>query len=252
MKKTVRFFLLFFFFVSLVGCERIFGPEDPSSMIENPTTLDLPNATPELSLESDVTTEGSPEDLSENPMTSEVVKDGYWELYSSEIIVPQDEIIGGGSDVLTYEFSSSGTSISLVAERTSGKDVEKISTHGSWSVPEQTYFAEHTIRITLSAYIDNFDRKWTNFNGVKVWAYIGSENTSLGSPTSQVLLDGDGLGTCAATISEGKITVGQASKEVSIQVPKGSVDQKMVIIIVVSNQGKQGGVKYYYAWQDWE
>lgn len=251
MKRIALFLFLSVVLVSLAGCYRFIDQQDSIDSGENSTIQDIPNLNPELPSEPVTTTEGSLEDLSEDLAVSEPVKDGYWELYNTEIIVPQDEIIGSGSDVLKYEFSSSATSISLVADRTSGKDMEKISTHGSWTVPEQTYFAEHTVRINLSAYIDNFERKWTNFSGVSVWAYLGSENSPLGSATSQVLRDIDGEGTCKATINDGKITVGQATKEVSIQVQEGSADQKMVIFIVVSNQGKQGGVKYYYAWKDW-
>lgn len=251
MKRLARFLFLFVVLVSLVGCERIFGPQDSSDIGENPTIQGNPNVNPELPSEPNMTTEGSPQDLSENLPESKPAEDGYWELYNTEIIEPQDEIIGGGSDVLKYEFSSSATSISLVAERTSGKDVEVIGTSGSWTIPEKEYFAGHTIRINLSANIDKFERAWTNFSGVNVWAYIGTENSPLGSATNQALRDSNGDGTCTATISDGKITVGQATKEVSIQATKGSADQKMVILIVVSNQGKQGGVKYYYEWKDW-
>lgn len=251
MKRIVLILFFSIVLVSLAGCYRFFDPQDSNDISKDPPTQNDPNSNPNLLSEPIMTTEVSPADSSGDSALSEPEKDGYWELYNTEIIVPQNEIIGGGSDVLKYEFSSNATSISLVAERTSGKDVEEIRTHGSWTEPEQTYFAGHTIRINLSAYIDKFERKWTNFSGVNVWAYLGSENTSLGSTTSQVLRDSDGEGTCIASISNGEITVGQAIKEVSIQVPEGSADQKMVILIVVSNQGKQGGVKYYYAWKDW-
>lgn len=183
--------------------------------------------------------------------TTQIAQDGYWEQYDVQIIVPQNQTVGDQKDLIEYNFSSSKNSISLDMVRTGTGGVETIGTFGNWSLPEREYFAGHTIRLDLSAAIKNFDRKWTNYSGVNVYAYLGSVNTPLGSATNQALRDINGEGTCSATINNGKIVIGQANKEVSIAAPEGSSNQKMVIFVVVSNQGKQGGVKYYYAWKDW-
>ena len=100
--------------------------------------------------------------------------------------------------------------------------------------PNEEYFAGQVIRIDLTAGIDKFDMKWTNFSGVDVYAYLGSENSQFGSATNQALRDNNGKGTCSATITNGKITVGQANKAVSIAAPKGSDKQIMVIFVIVS------------------
>jgi len=249
MKKTIVLIILLVLWISLTGCERIFGPEDQVVGDENPTNLDKPNAAQSYPIESNPTTQDS--------SSSEDKKDGYWERYETQIVVPKDEKVGSGVEYIEYEFFSSETSIGLSADSTWPKSgdnpegSELIKTSGIWTIPEEEYFAGQTIRITLTASIDEFKRGRTNVSGVNVWAYLGGESTPLGAPTNQVLRDNQGKGTCSASINDGKVVVDQATKEVSISVPKGSANQKMVILIVVSNQGKQGGVMYYYEWKEW-
>ena len=249
MKKTIVLIILFVLWISLTGCERIFGPADQVVGDENPTNLDKPNAAQSYPIESNLTTQDS--------SSSETKKDGYWERYDTQIVVPKDEKVGNEVEFTEYEFFSSETSIGLSTDSTwpaigdlpAGSEL--IKTSGIWTIPEEEYFAGQTIRITLTANIDEFKRGRTNVIGVNVWAYLGKENTPLGAPTNQVLRDNQGKGTCSASINDGKIVVDQATKEVSISAPKGSANEKLVILIVVSNQGRQGGVKYFYEWKDW-
>lgn len=247
MKRIVLLSTLTILLLTLVACDINAGPTGLSESNENPITQN--NTSP---IEEPVKEPAAPE----ASIAEETKKDGYWELYDSQMIIPQNQTIGDQNPLIEYEFSSNETSISLNTVRT-GKDdegtggTEKIQTYGSWTVPEKEYFAGHTIRINLEVGITEFTKVWTNNSGVNVYAYIGSENTPFGPATEKVLRDNDGKGTCSAVINNGMITVGQANKEVSITVHEGSANQKMLIFVVVSNQGKQGGVMYYYAWQDW-
>ncbi|MBN2356356.1 hypothetical protein JXO59_09600 [candidate division KSB1 bacterium] len=243
MKKLVVILVFIVFAFNLSGCTNILGMMGLLGADKNSTTTGNPSL-------SQATTSASTF-ITMEPTTNQNAQDGYWEQYDVQVIVPKNQTVGDQKDLVEYDFSSSKNSISLNMVRTGTGGTEIIETYGSWSLPEKEYFAGHTIRLDLSAAINKFDRKWTNYSGVNAYAYLGSESTPLGSATNQALRDISGEGTCSATINNGKITIGQANKEVSIAAPKGSDNQKMVIFVVVSNQGKQGGAKYYYAWKDW-
>ncbi len=255
MKKTIQLLILSVMLFSLVGCENFLGPMGFLGSDENPSNKNNSNSLVgpiDEPIEEPIAEPVTEPVVPEGSVAEEPKKDGYWELYDSKLIVPQNQTIGDGNPTIEYDFSSSKTSIGLNTVRT-GKDgsTERIQTYGSWSVPEEVYFAEHTIRINLEAGVTSFNKVWTNFIGVAVYAYLGSENTPFGQATEKALRDDNGIGTCRATIDDGKITVAQANKEVSITVHEGSANQKMVIFVVASNQGYQGGVMYYYAWKDW-
>ena len=245
MKNIFVIPVLILLLVFLVGCEISIPPSGLPYGNEFPSSESNPNVNQEVQINSDPPSNSS----SANEPAQDVSLDR-WEKYDKQIIVPNDDAIVDGNESTKYKFSSSTNAISLVMESEWPGDKEKIDTHGGWTIPEDTYFVGQTIRIVLTAGINEFEWGRTNFSGVNVWAYLGSENTPLGSTTEQVLRDNNGEGTCKATIENGKIAVGQATKEVSIPVPEGSENEKMVIIVVVSNQGKQGGVKYFYEWRD--
>lgn len=243
MKKILVLILILAFLLSLAGCANILGPlgllgddDDSKSQTKSSTSQ-------KSTKQSNPATKGSTTDQSQ--------QDGYWEQYDMQIIVPDSQIISDENDTIEYDFSSGQTSVSLNMKRTGTGGIETIDTSGSWTMPEEDYFAGQPIRIDLTASINKFERKWTNFSGVIVYAYLGSESTPLGSATAQALRDANGEGTCAATINNGEIVVGKGVKTVSISAPKGTAKQKMVILVVVSNQGKQGGAKIFYEWKEW-
>jgi hypothetical protein len=245
MKKAIALPVLIVLLVFLVGCEISippsglpYGNEVPSSESNPDENLDVP------------TQSNPPLESSSVSGPAQDVSFERWEKVDSQIIVPNDEAIVDGNESIKYKYSSSSNSISLMTESDWPEGNEQIETYGGWTIPEDTYFVGQTIRIVLTGGINRFEWGRTNFSGVSGWAYLGSENTPLGSTTEQVLRDNKGEGTCKATIDNGKIAVGQSTKEVSIPVPKGSENEKMVIIVVVSNQGKQSGVKYFYEWKD--
>lgn len=244
MKKIIVLSTLLAMLFSLVGCDNFLVPMGLSGSDEGISNQSKSNPSPEPPIGPGATPQGS--------SASETKKDGYWERYDLQMIVPEDQTTGDGNPTIEYEFSSSNGSIGLSTHRT-GKDgsVELIQTSGGWTIPEEEYFAGHPIQIKLTANIDKFNRVWTNFIGVNAYAYLGSESTAIGLATNLSLRDNNGKGTCSATINDGKITVGQATKEVKIVAPKGSGKEIMTIVVSVSNQGKLGGAKYFYKWIDW-
>lgn len=208
------------------------------------------------------TTQQSGSPAEENTSASQPVMRGYWELVKTEEVIPSEYSTGDDKDSRKYTFEYSEGSIGCNYTRVVYDGIKKtyltelIDTSGGWSLASDdgAYLPDEKIKITLTASIDHFQRlttaesggTGTNENGVAVWAYIGNERTPFGNATSGVLESVDGKSVCRATISGGKITVPSASLEVSGTFGKGKNQEQKVLFVVVSNQGRVGGIKYTY------
>lgn len=191
---------------------------------------------------------------------------GYWELVETEEVIPQEYKVGDDKDNRTYTFEYSEGSIGCSYTRVVYDGIKKtyltelIDTSGGWSmaIDDDAYLPDEKVKLTLTADIDHFQRlttaesggTGTNQIGVAVWAYIGNIRTPFGNATSGVLESVDGESVCRATISGGKITVPSATLEVSGVFGQGKDKEQKVLFVVVSNQGRVGGVKYIYEYRD--
>jgi hypothetical protein len=187
---------------------------------------------------------------------------GYWELVETEEVIPQEYKVGDDKDNRTYTFEYSEGSIGCNYTRVVYDGIKKtyltelIDTSGGWSmaIDDDAYLPDEKVKLTLTADIDHFQRlttvesggSGTNQSGVAVWAYIGNIRTPFGNATSGVLESVDGESVCSATINEGKITLASATLEVSGAFGQGTDKEQKVLFVVVSNQGRVGGVKYIY------
>jgi hypothetical protein len=187
---------------------------------------------------------------------------GYWELVETQEVIPQEYKIGDDKDNRTYTFEYSKGSIGCNYTRVVYDGIKKtyltelIDTSGGWSmaIDDNAYLPDEKVKLTLTADIDHFQRlttvesggTGTNQSGVAVWAYIGNIRTPFGNATSGVLESVDGESVCRATINEGKITLASATLEVSGVFGQGTDKEQKVLFVVVSNQGRVGGVKYIY------
>ncbi|MDP3387656.1 MAG: hypothetical protein Q8S24_10495 [Eubacteriales bacterium] len=205
-------------------------------------------------------TTSSTEETTTSP--SQPVLKGYWELVNTEEVIPSEYSTGDDKENRKYTFEYSKGSIGCNYTRVAYDGIKKINltelidTSGGWSmvIDDDAYGPEEKVKIILTANIDHFQRLTpadsggggTNFSGVAVWAYIGNIRTPFGNASSGVLESVDGESVCRATISDGKITVASSTLEVSGTFGEGKNQQQKVLFVVVSNQGRVGGVKYTY------
>lgn len=191
---------------------------------------------------------------------------GYWELVETEEVIPQEYTTGDDKDTRKYTFEYSDGTISCNYTRIVYDGIKKtyltelIDTSGGWSlaIDDDAYLPDEKVKLTLNANIDHFQRlttpesggSGTNQTGVAVWAYIGNINTPFGNATSGVLESHEGDSTCRATISEGKIALASVTLEVSSVFGLGKNNEQKVLFVVVSNQGRIGGIKYIYEYHD--
>ncbi len=187
---------------------------------------------------------------------------GFWELIRTESVIPQEYQSGDDKDNRRYTFEYADGSIGCKYTRVAYDGIKKvyltelIDTSGGWSVAldDGAYLPNEKVKLTLNASIDHFQRLTpvesggggTNQSGVAVWAYIGNITTPFGNATAGVLESVDGDSVCRATISEGKIILSSATLEVSGVFGPGKDKEQKVLFVVVSNQGRIGGVKYIY------
>ncbi len=205
-------------------------------------------------------TTSSTEETTTGP--SQPVLKGYWELVNTEEVIPSEYLTGDDKDNRKYTFEYSEGSIGCNYTRVAYDGIKKINltelidTSGGWSmvIDDDAYLPEEKVKINLNATIDHFQRltaaesggTGTNENGVAVWAYIGNEKTPFGNATSGILESIDGASVCRATISGGKIIVPSATMEVTGTFGEGKNQEQKVLFVVVSNQGRVGGIKYTY------
>lgn len=187
---------------------------------------------------------------------------GYWELVKTEEVIPQEYSVGDDKDNRKYTFEYSDGSIGCNYTRVVYDGIKKtylselIDTSGGWSMASDdgAYLPEEKVKINLTATIDHFQRlttvesggTGTNEIGVAVWAYIGNDRTPFGNATSGVLESVDDKSVCRATISEGKIAIASDTLEVGGTFGEGKNQEQKVLFVVVSNQGRVGGIKYTY------
>lgn len=200
--------------------------------------------------------------IEETSSSSQPVMRGYWELVKTKEVIPSEYSIGDDKATRKYTFEYAVGSIGCNYTRVVYDGIKKtyltelIDTSGGWSmaIDDDAYLPDEKVKLTLTANIDHFQRlttvesggTGTNETGVAVWAYIGNERTPFGNATSGVLESVDGKSVCRATISGGKITVASTTLEVSGTFGKGKNQEQKVLFVVVSNQGRVGGIKYTY------
>ncbi|MBV1757799.1 MAG: hypothetical protein KMY55_08140 [Dethiosulfatibacter sp.] len=241
--------------VAALGVDVATVPETPQ-----PTQQTQPTTLPSETSQPTQPTTSSTEETTTNP--SQPVLKGYWELVKTEEVIPSEYSTGDDKDSRKYTFEYSEGSIGCNYTRVVYDGIKKtyltelIDTSGGWSmvIDDDAYLPEEKVKINLNATIDHFQRltaaesggTGTNENGVAVWAYIGNEKTPFGNATSGILESIDGASVCRATISGGKIIVPSATMEVTGTFGEGKNQEQKVLFVVVSNQGRVGGIKYTY------
>lgn len=194
------------------------------------------------------------------------VTKGYWELIKTEEVIPNTYKAGDDKDSREYTFEYANGSIGCNYTRMAYDGIKKtylnemIDTSGGWSMSndDDAYLPGEKVKLMLAGNIDHFQRltphesggAGTNTTGVAVWAYIGNTRTPFGNATSGVLESTDGKSVCRATISDGKINVSSATLEVSGVFGSGKDKEQKVLFVVVSNQGRIGGIKYIYEYAE--
>ncbi|MDD2533097.1 MAG: hypothetical protein PHC86_00135 [Eubacteriales bacterium] len=194
--------------------------------------------------------------------TSEFVEKGYWELIETIEVIPSTHEIGDDSDHRIYTFEYSNGLISCEYERKVYDGIKKsyltetIATRGGWSLAntDGAFLPGEVVKINLATQIDSFSRltvvasggTGTNNSGVSAWAYIGRENTAFGNASSGILESISGESVCRASIIDGEIAIDNATLEVAGSFGPGADEEVKVLFVVISNQGRVGGVKYIY------
>lgn len=194
------------------------------------------------------------------------VEKGIWELVDLIEVVPSTYEVGDDKDhrLYTFEYSAEDAagSVACEYERKVYDGIKKtylietIATSGSWerSSTDEAYLPGDAIRVTLQTQIDAFNRltpvesggNGTNFTGVAAWAYWGNVTTVFGNTGKDLLTSADGETVCRADIIDGKKAVESATLEVRGEFGEGKKGSQTVLFIVISNQGRVGGVKYVY------
>ncbi|NCC77047.1 MAG: hypothetical protein EOM08_11510 [Clostridia bacterium] len=194
------------------------------------------------------------------------VEGGMWELVETIEVIPSTYEAGDDKDhrLYTFEYSAEDAtgSVACEYERKVYDGIKKtyltetIATSGSWqrSSTDEAYVPGDTIRLTLQTRIDAFDRltpaesggNGTNFTGVAAWAYWGNVTTVFGNTGKDLLSSANGETVCRADIIDGMRAVESATLEVSGEFGEGKKGSQTVLFIVISNQGRVGGVKYLY------
>jgi len=194
------------------------------------------------------------------------VEGGIWELVDTIEVIPSTYEVGDDKDhrLYTFEYSAEDAagSVACEYERKVYDGIKKtyltetIATSGSWerSSTDEAFLPGDTIRVTLQTQIDAFNRltpvesggNGTNFTGVAAWAYWGNVTTVFGNTGKDLLTSADGETVCRADIIDGKKAVESATLEVSGEFGEGKKGSQTVLFIVISNQGRVGGVKYVY------
>lgn len=262
--KRCALFVVLVCMLLLTGCgglDEYLGLKDPPQPYEpslgtTPPTPSTPTEPPAV----------QPGEVPPSSPNSEEPLAGYWELTATEEVIPPTYRVGDDKDSREYTFEYNAGSIACTFERQVYDGLKKtyldeeIVTSGGWSQPGEdgAYLPDEQIKLTLTASINSFHRlttpesggAGTNFTGVKVWAYLGNTNTPFGNATQGVLTNPEsGKSVCSASISNGRIAVQSDALMVGGALGPGQDGEEKVLFIVVSNQGRQGGIKYVFRYR---
>jgi hypothetical protein len=196
------------------------------------------------------------------PEITQPLLKGFWELVDTEEIIPKTYATADDSQRREYTFEYTEGFISCSFEKVVYDGIKKtylsesIMTSGGWSLlnDDGAFLPDERVKLKLTTNINHFQRltpaskggSGTNYTGVAVWAYIGNSRTPFGNATSGVLETSDGESVCRATISDGEITVSTNTIEVVGTFGPGKDKEQRILFVVVSNQGRIGGIKYTF------
>ena len=187
---------------------------------------------------------------------------GYWELVETIRVIPETYKTGDDKDNREYTFEYTEGMILCNYTRTVYDGIKKtylneeIITQGGWKqlVEDGAYLPDENVRLELTASVNGFQRltpvdsggNGTNVTGVSVWSYLGNENTPFGNASTNILESIDGKSVCRAGINDGIISLASSKLEVSGKLGTGQEGEQRILFVVVSNQGRIGGIKYIF------
>jgi hypothetical protein len=184
--------------------------------------------------------------------------EGYWLLVEREAICPPNRTAGDESRTYNYEFQCSDGSFAVQIYTRIYDSIHDVYNEefknfsGTWSAPPEKIKPDERIDLTLTATIDQFNRFETNFSGIWIKAYFGSENTIFGrlgrgdgdltTPDDKVVAE--------AVVADGEIKQQTETITVSGTAPAGGSQGSRIILNVVANgDNNAGGYRYHYEWQ---
>ncbi|MBN2260586.1 MAG: hypothetical protein JW702_08570 [Clostridiales bacterium] len=263
MKKTLIILLIFTIAMSMTACEKVsylLGFDEPpppawAGGMDDPGPIMDPSPIAPSNEDDGMNTDEGDNAIVESNNDQQNMN--LWELVSTEEIIPQTYTTGDSNDSRLYTFEYSGNAIDCHYERTVYDGIKKqylselIDTSGSWTLSNEdgAFLPEENVTVILGTQISNFERISTNYTGVSSWAYIDEATAAFGNASGTILKSKDGISMSKSEIIDGVITIPSNSLEVTAQMGTGTLGQQKALFVVISNQGKIGGIKYIYEWQ---